>query len=65
MKGDFTVKNGRNVPGKTILTATFTLTSSGPPAWHPEWPGGRPIARWPRLDAGRSDEPGATPRERS
>jgi hypothetical protein len=22
----------------------------------PEWPGGRPIAEWPRLEAGRSDD---------
>jgi predicted dithiol-disulfide oxidoreductase (DUF899 family) len=35
---------------------TYTRTSSGPPAWQPEWPGGRPIAQWPRLAAGRSDD---------
>jgi len=34
---------------------TFTRTSSGSPTWTPEWPGGRPIAQWPRLEAGRSD----------
>ena len=34
---------------------TYTRTSSGSPTWHPEWPGGRPIAQWPRLAAGRSD----------
>jgi len=22
----------------------------------PEWPAGRPIAQWPRLEAGRSDD---------
>src|ERR1700758_2931123 len=34
---------------------TYTRTSSGSPTWKPEWPGGRPIAQWPRLAAGRSD----------
>jgi Bacterial protein of unknown function (DUF899) len=35
-------------------------TDGGPPAWPPvaEWPGGRPIAQWPRLEAGRSDDLG-------
>ncbi len=35
-----------------------TRADGGPPAWPPvpEWPGGRPIAQWPRLDAGRSDD---------
>ncbi|HEY2532110.1 MAG TPA: DUF899 family protein [Xanthobacteraceae bacterium] len=37
---------------------TYTRTSSGPPTWTPEWPGGRPIAQWPRLEAGYSDELG-------
>jgi len=34
-----------------------TRTDAGPPAWPPvsAWPGGRPIAQWPRLAAGRSD----------
>ena len=43
-------------------------TDAGSPAWPPasEWPGGRPIGQWPRLDAGRSDDlgsagPGAVP----
>ena len=29
-----------------------------PPGWPPAptWPGGRPIAQWPRLEAGRSDD---------
>jgi predicted dithiol-disulfide oxidoreductase (DUF899 family) len=33
-------------------------THGGPPNWPPvsEWPGGRPIAQWPRLEAGRSDD---------
>jgi predicted dithiol-disulfide oxidoreductase (DUF899 family) len=37
---------------------TYTRTSSGPPTWEPVWPGGRPIAQWPRLKAGRSDHLG-------
>jgi predicted dithiol-disulfide oxidoreductase (DUF899 family) len=38
-----------------------TRTSDGPPDWPPvsEWPGGRPIAQWPRLAARRSDDLGA------
>src|SRR6266436_1817271 len=38
-----------------------TRTDAGPPAWPPVsvWPGGgRPIAQWARLDAGRSDDLG-------
>jgi predicted dithiol-disulfide oxidoreductase (DUF899 family) len=37
---------------------TNTRTDGGPPAWPPvsEWPGGRPIAQWSRLEAGRSDD---------
>jgi predicted dithiol-disulfide oxidoreductase (DUF899 family) len=33
-------------------------TDSGSPVWPPvsAWPGGRPIAQWPRLEAGRSDD---------
>lgn len=33
-------------------------TAGGPPAWPPvsAWPGGRPVAQWPRLEAGRSDD---------
>jgi predicted dithiol-disulfide oxidoreductase (DUF899 family) len=33
-------------------------THSGPPQWRPGtgWPGGRPIAQWPRLAAGHSDD---------
>jgi predicted dithiol-disulfide oxidoreductase (DUF899 family) len=37
---------------------TYTRTSTGLPTWQPEWPGGRPIAQWPRLDGGRSDHLG-------
>jgi predicted dithiol-disulfide oxidoreductase (DUF899 family) len=37
---------------------TNTRTDGGPPDWPPVpvWPGGRPIAQWPRLAAGRSDD---------
>src|SRR5260370_3642052 len=37
---------------------THTRTDGGPPDWPPVpvWPGGRPIAQWPRLEAGRSDD---------
>ena len=35
---------------------TYTRTRSGQPTW--EWPGGRPIAQWPRLNAGHSDDLG-------
>jgi predicted dithiol-disulfide oxidoreductase (DUF899 family) len=34
----------------------YTRSSSGSPSWQPVWPGGRPIAQWPRVDAGRSDD---------
>ena len=36
---------------------SITRTDRGSPDWPPvsEWPGGRPIAQWPRLEAGRSD----------
>jgi predicted dithiol-disulfide oxidoreductase (DUF899 family) len=37
---------------------TYTRTSTGSPTWKPEWPGGRPIAQWPRLAAGRPDDMG-------
>ena len=37
---------------------TYTRTKSGPPTWQPAWPGGRPIAQWSRLEAGRSDDLG-------
>jgi predicted dithiol-disulfide oxidoreductase (DUF899 family) len=42
-------------------------TDGGPPDWRPasDWPGGRPIAQWARLEAGRPDDlagtaPGST-----
>jgi predicted dithiol-disulfide oxidoreductase (DUF899 family) len=37
---------------------TYTRTRSGSPTWQPEWPGGRPIAQWSRLEAGRCDDLG-------
>ena len=40
---------------------TITRTSSGSPTWEPEWPGGRPIAQWPRVQAGYSDNLGSVP----
>jgi len=43
---------------------SITRTSDGSPNWTPvpEWPAGRPIAQWPRLNTGRSDDLGATAR---
>jgi predicted dithiol-disulfide oxidoreductase (DUF899 family) len=39
---------------------TNTRTADGAPDWPPvsRWPGGRPIAQWSRLEAGRSDDLG-------
>jgi predicted dithiol-disulfide oxidoreductase (DUF899 family) len=39
---------------------TNTRTAAGAPGWPPieQWPAGRPIAQWPRLAAGRSDDLG-------
>jgi predicted dithiol-disulfide oxidoreductase (DUF899 family) len=39
---------------------SITRTAGGAPDWPPVpvWPGGRPIAQWPRLEAGRSDDLG-------
>jgi len=36
----------------------LTRTDGGPPDWPrvSAWPGGRPTAQWPRLEAGRSDD---------
>jgi predicted dithiol-disulfide oxidoreductase (DUF899 family) len=41
-----------------------TRSGGGPPAWPPvsAWPGGRPIAQWPRLGAGHSGELGTASR---
>jgi len=44
---------------------TYTRTRTGSPTWEPEWPGGRPIAQWPRLEAGRSDDLANTTRQGS
>jgi len=37
---------------------SYTRTNGGSPAWPPvsAWPEGRPIAQWPRLEAGRCDD---------
>jgi predicted dithiol-disulfide oxidoreductase (DUF899 family) len=37
---------------------SITRTNGGAPDWPPVpvWPGGRPIAQWPRLKAGHSDD---------
>ncbi len=44
---------------------SITRTADGPPTWTPipqsRWPGGRPIAQWSRLEAGRSDDLGVGP----
>ncbi len=42
---------------------SITRTDGGSPAWPPAsaWPGGRPIAQWPRIEAGRSDDLGPAP----
>jgi predicted dithiol-disulfide oxidoreductase (DUF899 family) len=41
---------------------SITRTAAGVPDWPPieAWPEGRPIAQWPRLAAGRSDDLGTT-----
>jgi predicted dithiol-disulfide oxidoreductase (DUF899 family) len=36
----------------------ITRSKTGSPTWEPEWPGGRPIAQWPRVQAGYSDDLG-------
>ena len=43
---------------------SITRADGGSPDWPPVsvWPGGRPIAQWSRLEAGRSDDLGTTPR---
>jgi len=42
---------------------SYIRTEGGAPDWPPVsvWPGGRPIAQWPRLEAGRSDDLGMKP----
>jgi predicted dithiol-disulfide oxidoreductase (DUF899 family) len=39
---------------------SYTRSGSGEPTWKPEWPGGRPIAQWPRLASGHSDDLGTS-----
>jgi len=51
-------ESGEDSPSGWPQQCTYTRTSSGAPTWHPVWPGGRPIAQWPRLDAGMSDDLG-------
>ncbi len=51
-----------NSPAGWPQECTYTRTKTGSPTWEPEWPGGRPIAQWPRIEAGRSDDLGKTVR---
>jgi predicted dithiol-disulfide oxidoreductase (DUF899 family) len=37
---------------------SYTRSGTGAPEWKPEWPAGRPIAQWPRLASGHSDDLG-------
>ena len=48
----------QNSPSGWPQQCSNARTGGGPPSWPPvpEWPGGRPIAQWPRLAAGRSDD---------
>jgi predicted dithiol-disulfide oxidoreductase (DUF899 family) len=41
---------------------SYVRSDGGAPDWPPvkAWPEGRPIAQWPRLDAGRSDDLGTS-----
>ncbi|MDL5154460.1 DUF899 family protein [Actinomycetospora termitidis] len=45
-------------PSGWPASCSYTRTADGPPTWTPvaEWPEGRPIPQWPRLDAGHSDD---------
>jgi predicted dithiol-disulfide oxidoreductase (DUF899 family) len=61
---DLTV-HGRQEPWETSPAGwpqqCSMRTDSGPPAWAPaSESGGRPIAQWPRLQAGHSDDLGAS-----
>jgi hypothetical protein len=42
---------------------SLTRTNAGSPSWPPvaAWSGGRPIAQWPRVEAGHSDDLGPAP----
>jgi predicted dithiol-disulfide oxidoreductase (DUF899 family) len=46
-----------NSPAGWPQHRTNVRSDAGSPGWPPvpEWPGGRPIAQWPRLEAGHSD----------
>jgi predicted dithiol-disulfide oxidoreductase (DUF899 family) len=55
-------ENWEDSPAGWPQDCTYTRTRTGPPNWEPTWPGGRPIAQWPRLEAGRSDDLGTAPR---
>lgn len=46
---------------------SITRTAAGTPDWPPisVWPEGRPIAQWPRLEAGRFDDLGTGSRART
>jgi predicted dithiol-disulfide oxidoreductase (DUF899 family) len=47
-----------NSPSGWPQRCSITRSESGSPDWRPVpvWPNGRPIAQWPRLEAGRSDD---------
>ncbi len=49
-----------NSPPGWPQQCSTTRTAAGAPDWPPApvWPGGRPIAQWPRLQAGRPDDLG-------
>ena len=49
-----------NSPPGWPQQCTNTRTDGGAPDWPPvsQWPGGRPTAQWPRLEAGRPDDLG-------
>jgi predicted dithiol-disulfide oxidoreductase (DUF899 family) len=42
-------------PERWPQLCSYTRSGTGAPTWKPEWPGGRPIAQWPRLASGHSD----------
>ena len=54
-------ENWEDSPAGWPQECTYTRTRTGSPDWEPTWPGGRPIAQWPRLEAGRSDDLGPAP----
>jgi predicted dithiol-disulfide oxidoreductase (DUF899 family) len=54
-------ENWEDSPAGWPQECTYTRTRTGPPNWESTWPSGRPIAQWPRLEAGRSDDLGTAP----